>query len=681
MNIAFFLILFVMAILMACFWYSNHLVTNILNIAPDTVINLRVADSANRLVALGPAYIAAENNTVREDIRTKMDQLSTQLTDLLALKSGISLNINDLTLANKNIIRFRGAQDTLAIESQQQLDGIVALHATLLKNIAPLVDDSYFNLIFNLDLSAPADEVETTVSNAANAMVAVLSLRAEANHLFGLYTSTLTAGDATLIKANNEAYENIANQLKLASKTMVEQLGTTGNSGKVAENVANLIGYGVGENNIFSRKQREIDMAQQNIAVINSNRLLSDDLSQRSENIAIMAQETLNEQRRSVNGVIGLMLKSSIALGILSFIGLFLFSLFYVRQFLIGRLKNLSSAMQDIAAGKLETKLIKKGRDEITQMSNLVEVFRKNSAQIKEMQSDQIKAAEKAMQDKRALIADVGDQFNATIGALVKQMQNASEQLFTGTNLLKNNMGKTNSDIASSVDVMENTAEHQNAMRVLLKQMIMAIYDMQKRIQNASDVTHEVAEQSQSAESLIQELARYGEKIGQVISLIGDVAEQTNLLALNAAIEAARAGEAGRGFSIVANEVKNLATQTTQATEEITTLINATQKATGNAVQSIEKVGTTMRQMTEIATELEGAMHAQIQTTEKIGQALDETDQSHHHLKTALHHVTEASKSSNAATLDLIGYTDDIHQGNAQLKNRVQQFLHQLKSA
>lgn len=119
-----------------------------------------------------------------------------------------------------------------------------------------------------------------------------------------------------------------------------------------------------------------------------------------------------------------------------------------------------------------------------------------------------------------------------------------------------------------------------------------------------------LAEQFDSSMTVIQDLERNSNKIGSVIEVIQGISEQTNLLALNAAIEAARAGEQGRGFAVVADEVRGLAQRTRESTNEIQEMINALQQGTSKAVNAMEKS----------RNEAKGTVEQSLQT----GSALDE---------------------------------------------------------
>ena len=187
---------------------------------------------------------------------------------------------------------------------------------------------------------------------------------------------------------------------------------------------------------------------------------------------------------------------------------------------------------------------------------------------------------------------DIISQVNVTteqVASAATELSSTAEQISTGaeqTSAQADTVASATEELsATAQQIAQNCTDAVEAADVATG----STTDGQGVVEQTVDGMNQIAARVDESAQTIQSLSASAEKIGDVISVIDDIADQTNLLALNAAIEAARAGEQGRGFAVVADEVRKLAESTAQSTQEITVMIKTIQDETKEAVVSMEQ--------------------------------------------------------------------------------------------
>ncbi len=262
--------------------------------------------------------------------------------------------------------------------------------------------------------------------------------------------------------------------------------------------------------------------------------------------------------------------------------------------------------------------------------------------------------------DELGRLAQAFDEFVTKLQAIISQVKDTTSRVAGSADQLSQITDGTTQNVQKQHSSIDQVATAVNEMSATVQEVARSAGDAaqsakqadqhSKRGQQVVDETiasiTNLAEDVDGAVRVIREVEQDSENIGGVVVVIRGIAEQTNLLALNAAIEAARAGEQGRGFAVVADEVRTLASQTQQSTEEIQAMIKKLQDATRNAVKVMEK----------------GQEKAQSSVTQATaaGQAL-------HAITTAVASISDMNTQIATASEEQSEVTEDINRNISQL--------------
>ena len=276
-------------------------------------------------------------------------------------------------------------------------------------------------------------------------------------------------------------------------------------------------------------------------------------------------------------------------------VALSLLVVLFVSRSIVGPLRRTVDVLARLAEGRLDQRLEVRSRDEMGAMGGSL-----NTA-------------------LERLAGAMGE-----IGINVETLASSSEELAAVAKTVNESAERSSDQALAASSAAEEISVNISTIAAGSEEIGASISEIARSTSNAADVAAGAVTSTAEAGRIVNQLGASSAEINHVVKLITSIAEQTNLLALNATIEAARAGEAGKGFAVVAAEVKDLAQETAQATEDISTRVNAIQADSTAAVTAIEAISDVIQQINDTQTAIAAAVEQQTATTAEMSRNVTE---------------------------------------------------------
>jgi methyl-accepting chemotaxis protein len=347
-----------------------------------------------------------------------------------------------------------------------------------------------------------------------------------------------------------------------------------------------------------------------------------------------------------------------------------------------GPLRMIQEAMLKVAGGDFSAAVSFAGRkDEIGGLARALQVFKDSMAESERLRADQKEAETRTVAQRKTEMHRLADGFQAAVGGIVDAVSTASSELEAAAGMLTKTAETTQQLSAVVASASEAASANVQSVASATEEMTSSVNEIARQVQESSRIAGEAVDQAGKTDARIAELSKAASRIGDVVKLITAIAEQTNLLALNATIEAARAGEAGRGFAVVASEVKALAAQTAKATEEIGTQISSMQAATQDSVAAIKEIGGTIGRIAEIASTIAAAVEEQGTATQEIARNVHQAAQGATQVATNITDVNRGAAETGSASSQVLGSAQSLARESAHLRDEVEKFVGMVRAA
>jgi methyl-accepting chemotaxis protein len=291
----------------------------------------------------------------------------------------------------------------------------------------------------------------------------------------------------------------------------------------------------------------------------------------------------------------------------------------------------------------------------------------------------QDEAERRAQEEHKRAINDMTISFDETMGGLINSLSLSSSELQNVAQSMQSVAESTSDATNNGVNATFNASQNVNIIAGAMEEMAYTSETISSQMSGVKDKSHIMATNAQHANETITELNTLAQNIGEVVTSIRRIAEQTNLLALNATIEAARAGESGKGFAIVADEVKKLANETAHKTQEIDDQISNIQSATHKSVTAMELILENISEIDVSVANMSTTISQQSDTTSEIARNIKLASNDVERVTEIMHNIQTKSEDTKQYSETVLNAADNVTDLSDNLKQALEAFLIQIE--
>lgn len=336
------------------------------------------------------------------------------------------------------------------------------------------------------------------------------------------------------------------------------------------------------------------------------------------------------------------------------------FGLRMVRRMITAPLQALHGQMERLARGDTSFAIDGAERgDEIGMMARAVQVFRENAQRLQ----------------------GLSDELEREVGGVVTRLKAAGGELGEASRVMNGVAERAAAEANTTASAAVQSSQGLQQIAASIAEFSASIGEVSRQAAHSRELAETAARSFQETRTVGRELEQTALAIGEVVNLITDIAEQTNLLALNATIEAARAGEAGRGFAVVASEVKSLASQTAKATQDIAEKVGAIRSAVTRSVESTEKAGASLDAVTGAAAAIASAVQEQNAATEEVSRSVSDVSQGVNDVTRSIDALRQNNEQTLRTASTVLSSSDAVATQCAALERSLQAFVTSIRSA